>query len=101
MISDGQLFVARHSGELVGLAGWKGQNVYNLYVDPPYMRRGIAAKLLASVEEQFMQKTSFETILVDAGLYTKNFYESQGYDVVGEPVSSDGLSYLEMQKRIR
>jgi ribosomal protein S18 acetylase RimI-like enzyme len=101
MIADGQLFVAKYARELVGLGAWRGKNVYNLYVDARYMRRGIGTKLLVAIEDQFQELTTHETLCVDAAMYTKPFYQSQGYELIREAVSSDGLAYLEMQKRLR
>ncbi len=100
-IAHHQLFVARLTGEVMGLGGWRNQNVYNLYVHPAYMRRGIGSALMEAIEAQFMAKTFHANLFVDAGLYTRAFYVGQGYEVLREVVSSDGLAYLEMQKRLR
>lgn len=97
----GQLFVAASHTGVVGLGGWMDHNLYNLYVHPSYMRKGIGSLLLAHIEEQFIAKSQYDELLVDAGLYTRSFYESQGYMVVGVATASDGLRYLEMEKRMR
>lgn len=101
MILDGQFFVARILNEVVGLAGWRDTNLYNLYVDPEHMRQGIGSSLLHAVETQFASRCPSNTFHIDAGLYTRPFYESQGYAVTRVATSSDGLKYLEMQKTIR
>src|SRR6266496_745526 len=54
---DRELFVLAWDGERLvgslmgGWDGWRGQ-IYRLAVDPEYRRRGIAARLVAEVEER-------------------------------------------------
>jgi ribosomal protein S18 acetylase RimI-like enzyme len=100
MIAEGQMFVAYVDGIVVGCAGWRGSNLYNLYVDPRFMRRGVGSALLRAVEAQYAAKSGRDIFCVDAGLYTRPFYVSQGYEVLREVTSSDGLAYLEMRKRL-
>lgn len=50
MIGQRQLFVARDAGRVVGLAGWKGERLRHVSVDPDHIRRGIASRLMAHVE---------------------------------------------------
>ncbi len=101
MIELGQLFVAKVDDVVIGLVGWRDKNLYNLYVDPNYMRRGVGTKLLREVEAQFVERSGEATFHVDAGLYTRKFYESQGYIVTSTVTASDGLRYLEMQKHLQ
>lgn len=56
MMSLSQMFVATSQGSIVGCAGWRETNIYNLYVHPSFMRQGIGTALLSSIETQFLQK---------------------------------------------
>jgi ribosomal protein S18 acetylase RimI-like enzyme len=100
MIAQQQMFVARVDDVVVGCGGRRDVNVYNLYVDPAAMRQGVGSALLAAIEKQFVANKGRNTLLIDAGVYTQPFYESCGYRVVERVVSSDGLEYLEMEKRV-
>jgi GNAT superfamily N-acetyltransferase len=50
LAAAGQLFVARRGDAVVGVAGWQGDRVRHVYVDPSHTRRGIATALLRRVE---------------------------------------------------
>jgi GNAT superfamily N-acetyltransferase len=100
MISKRQLFVARRAGQVVGLAGWKGERLRHVYVDPQHVRQGIASRLVSRVESDFRQRTGANVILAGVALHAEAFYRAIGYDVVGRLRAWDGSAYLEMAKSL-
>jgi GNAT superfamily N-acetyltransferase len=55
-LSEGRTYVAEEDGELVGFATWrKVENTFeleDLFVDPGWMRRGVATALVALIAER-------------------------------------------------
>jgi GNAT superfamily N-acetyltransferase len=100
MISRHQLFVACCAGQVVGLAGWKGQRLRHVYVDPKQTRRGIATKLVGRAEADFREQTNAGQILAGVALHAELFYRRIGYDLVGRRRAWDGSEYLEMVKKL-
>lgn len=98
MIELEQLFVVSIESNIVGLGGWRGVNVYNLYVSPERMRLGIGSELLEYIERDFLEKSTSNTLYIDAGSYAERFYARNQYIVIDRPVSSDGLKYVAMKK---
>lgn len=99
MIRNRQLFVARQSGTIVGLAGWKGANLRHVYVDPAWTRRGIATVLLRHVEADFCERIGAGELKANVVLYAEPFYRANGYEIVSGATAWDGSAYLEMIKR--
>ncbi|MFC7546474.1 GNAT family N-acetyltransferase [Plantactinospora sp. GCM10030261] len=98
MIRDRQLFVARVGTEVVGLAGWRGDRVRHVYVDPDLTRRGIASRLLQRVEADYQDRTGADEVRVGVALHAKPFYAANGYRLVEQAAAWDGSAYLRMAK---
>jgi hypothetical protein len=64
------------------------------------MRRGIGSALLSAVETQFIDETLCD-VLTSMPACVRPYYVSQGYLMLEEVVSSDGLACFEMSKRLR
>jgi len=100
LIGAGRLFVTRRAGEIVGLAGWQGDNLRHVYVDPAHTRRGIASGLLAVVEADFHTRTGKGRIFAGVALHARAFYLANGYSVVERATAWDGSGYLRMVKEL-
>ena len=100
MIARGQLFVARHSQRIVGVAGWKGADLRHVYVDPNCTREGIGSQLLCHVETDYLARTGAHEINAGVVLYAEPFYRANGYELIQRAIAWDGSAYLQMRKRL-
>lgn len=100
MISNRKLFVARKSGRVVGSAGWEGEYLRHVYVDPGETRQGIGSNLLQRAEEDFVARTGSDVIKAGVALHAESFYLANGYSVVERATAWDGSSYFEMTKSL-
>lgn len=80
MISGGRLFVAEHSGQIVGTAGWTNSHLRHVHVLPGYERSGIGTQLVRCVEADFLQSGHGIEILVNATRNAEEFYAAIGYE---------------------
>lgn len=99
LATAGQLFVARRGGAVVGVAGWQGDRVRHVYVDPAHTRQGIATALLRRVEDAHRARTGDPEIRAGVALHAEPFYRANGYTLVHRATAWDGSAYLEMVKR--
>jgi len=100
MAQAGTLFVARHPGRIVGLAGWREDRLRHVYVDPEYARQGIATALVDRVERTVRERTGAGRIQAGVALHAEGFYLARGYRLVRRGTAWDGSAYLEMQKEL-
>ena len=99
MATDGRLFTAlTGEGVIVGVAGWQGDWLRHVYVDPAYTRRGIATALLARVEADVRARTGPGRIRAGVALHALPFYRAAGYELERLATAWDGSSYAEMVK---
>ncbi len=100
MISDSRLFVAVVHGVIGGAAGWSGENIRHVYIDPDYFRLGIGTKLVARVESDYRERTHRDFINADVILYARRFYEKCGYTLIEKAKAWDGSDYYQMRKKL-
>ncbi len=100
LATAGQLFVARRGAAVVGVAGWQGDRIRHVYVDPACARQGIATALLRRVEAEFRARTGGDEIRAGVALHAQGFYRANGYALVRRATAWDGSAYLEMRKRL-
>ncbi|BCJ48022.1 hypothetical protein GCM10010168_23810 [Actinoplanes ianthinogenes] len=98
MITGRTVFVAREAGHTLGCAGWQGERLRHVYVDPRAGRRGIGTALLATVETDFGTRTGRTHLHAGVALHAEGFYRANGYQVLRRARDWDGSSYLEMRK---
>ncbi len=98
MIVDQCLFVCKENGQILGTAGWKGENIRHVYVRPDQMGQGIGSSLLAYAEADYRRRTQNRYILGGVILYARGFYEKSGYRVLSREKDWDGSEYYLMRK---
>lgn len=98
MVDDGQLAVACLDDEVVGLAGWLGEALRHVYVDPVHARRGVGSALLAHVEADFHRRTGATAIVAGVALHATGFYHANGYRTIARARAWDGSEFLRMRK---
>jgi ribosomal protein S18 acetylase RimI-like enzyme len=83
-MADGEVIeVAIAEGRLVGFCGHKDDEIYGLYIDPDFMRRGIASILLERALQE-LQRRGHRRIIVDSSLTAMRFYRRHGFRVIRE-----------------
>ncbi len=97
MIKDQRLFIIKEE-KVIACAGWDGQSIRHVYVDPDKTRQGIASYMLAYVEEDYQNRSQNSEILAGVALYARPFYEANGYVFLAEETDWDGSKYYKMKK---
>jgi GNAT superfamily N-acetyltransferase len=80
------------------LAGWQGERLRHVYVDPAFLRQGIAGRLLRRVEGDYRERTGADEIRAGAALHAVPSHLAVGYTLAGYARAWDGSSYAEMVK---
>jgi [ribosomal protein S5]-alanine N-acetyltransferase len=102
MAADRRLFAARpFGGRIAGLAGWAGDRLRHVYVDPAYARQGLATALLRRAEADCRARTGATRMRAGVALHAEGFYRACGYTVDARAVAWDGSGYLEMSRELR
>ena len=100
MIMEDQLFVALVDQRIVGLAGWRGDRLRHVYVDPAHTGHHIGTQLVGRAEADFRARTGHAVIKAGVALHAEGFYRKIGYEVVGRAKAWDGSGYLEMTRHL-
>ena len=81
-LAEGRTYVAEEEGSLVGFATWiEARGVFeleDLFVDPGWRRRGIAAALVNRIA-QVLRARGAERLEVTANLHALGFYRAAGF----------------------
>ena len=82
-LAEGRTHVAEEDGSLVGFATWAGETagtteLEDLFVDPGYMRRGIATALVGRIAE-VLRARGAERLEVTANPDALGFYRAVGF----------------------
>jgi len=81
-LAEGRTYVAEEEGSLVGFATWvEAGGVFeleDLFVDPGWRRRGIAAALVNHIA-QVLRARGVERLEVTANPYAMGFYRAAGF----------------------
>jgi GNAT superfamily N-acetyltransferase len=102
-LTEGRTHVAEENGSVVGFATWAetdggGMELEDLFVDPQWMRRGIATGLVACVADALRSRGA-DTLEVTASPDALAFYRSVGFIDVGVAQTSFG-SAPQLQLRL-
>lgn len=81
-LTEGRTYVAEMEGSLVGFATWietgGGFELEDLFVDPAWMRQGIAAALVNRIV-QILRARGVERLEVTANPHALGFYRAAGF----------------------
>jgi ribosomal protein S18 acetylase RimI-like enzyme len=81
-LAEGRTHVAEQDGSVVGFATWAEADgvleLEDLFVDPDYRRRGIAAALVARIAE-VLRARGAERLEVTANSHAMGFYRAAGF----------------------
>lgn len=95
--------VAEADGVIVGFAALLGHRISAAYVHPQFVRQGIGRRLLRALE-QIAIAHNIRTLRVAASLTARPFYQTHGYQVIGESYLAAGkglrVRYIDMKKRL-
>jgi putative acetyltransferase len=87
--------VATDGQTITGFAQMKDGEIYTLYLDPPFVRRGIGTMLLRELE----RLATVPSLRLSASLNAVPFYEAMGFRRTGES-SWNGLRVVTMEKQL-
>ena len=94
-LAEGRTYVAELDGQLAGFATWAetpgGVELEDLFVDPAYMRRGIATALVEYVVD-VLRKRGVRRLEVIATLYAFDFYRAAGFTGCGPAMTELGTA---------
>jgi GNAT superfamily N-acetyltransferase len=92
-LAEGRTQVAEEAGSVVGFATWAetdgGMELEDLFVDPKWMRRGIATALVNCIAD-VLRSRGADTLEVTASADALGFYRSVGFIDVGVAQTSFG-----------
>ena len=85
-LAEGRTYVADQDGSVVGFATWAEtagtMELEDLFVDPDYMRRGIATALVNCIAE-VLRARGVERLEVTANPHALGFYRAAGFTDCG------------------
>ena len=85
-LAEGRTHVAEQDGSVVGFATWAeaggATELEDLFVDPDYMRRGIATALVSRIAE-VLRARGAQRLEVTANSHAMEFYRSAGFTDCG------------------
>jgi GNAT superfamily N-acetyltransferase len=85
-LTEGRTHVAEEGGSVVGFATWAeadgGMELEDLFVDPQWMRRGIATALVNCIAD-VVRSRGADTLEVTASPDALEFYRAVGFDDIG------------------
>ena len=85
-LTEGRTHVAEEDGSVVGFATWAeadgGMELEDLFVDPNWMRRGIATALVNCIAD-VVRSRGADTLEVTASPDALEFYRAVGFDDIG------------------
>ena len=92
-LSEGRLYVAVQDGSVVGFATWiqvpDGIDLEDLFVDPTWMRRGMASALVAHIVD-VLRARGVSSLHVTANPHALGFYRAAGFIEIGEAATELG-----------
>jgi GNAT superfamily N-acetyltransferase len=94
-LSEGRTYVAEQDGAVVGFASWEqaehGIDLEDLFVDPNWMRRGIATALVAHIVD-VLRARGVSSLHVTANPHALGFYRAAGFVEVGQAATEFGVA---------
>ncbi|MBO4617431.1 MAG: GNAT family N-acetyltransferase [Lachnospiraceae bacterium] len=96
-----KVLAARDDSKIVGVASLRtGNHISLLFVDEKYHRRGIATRLVAALQREFITGECVQ-MTVNAAPYAVGFYEKLGFIKTDDFKTADGITYLPMRCMVR
>ena len=97
-LAEGRMYVAEENGSVVGFATWAWADqaggtieLEDLFVDPDYMRRGIATALVNCIAE-ILRARGAERLEVTANPHAMEFYRAAGFTDCGVAETNFGAA---------
>ena len=89
-----KIWVGENSGQIVGfISVWEPKNfIHHLFILPEYSRLGYGSKLLEACMAEIGRPTQLKCVVQNTD--AMRFYQSKGWYIVSEGVSSDGGYHL-------
>ncbi|WP_070964373.1 GNAT family N-acetyltransferase [Vibrio sonorensis] len=84
-------------GELVGFAAIRDSNyITQLFVEPSKQGKGLGRRLL----DDLINSSFADAIELKSSIAAVNFYQNNGFEIVGEEGNHNGIRYVPMKKQL-
>jgi GNAT superfamily N-acetyltransferase len=94
-LAEGRTYVAEQDGSVVGFASWvqagDGIDLEDLFVDPRWMRHGIATELVTHIVEVLAAR-GVSRLHVTANPHALGFYRAAGFVDIGHTATEFGTA---------
>ena len=94
-LAEGRTYVAEENGSVVGFATWARADgvteLEDLFVDPPWRRRGIAAALVSRIVD-ILRAQGVRCLEVTANPHAQEFYAAAGFTDCGTAETEFGTA---------
>jgi N-acetylglutamate synthase-like GNAT family acetyltransferase len=71
-------FVAEEKGKVIGIGGFKDNEIKTFYIDIKSHKKGIGKKLIEKLEQEAL-KNNYKTLKVTSSLFAEGFYKKCGF----------------------
>lgn len=91
-------YVCLVGGELAGVAAVREKShLFHLFVSAKYQRNGISRLLWQYLTENIFASDAVNSITVNSTPYAVPVYEKFGFNIVGDKIERDGISFVPMR----
>ena len=92
-ITNGNVYVYKIDGIILGTISFKDNHIYRLFVEPKNQKKGIGKQLIIYAEWMIFKK--YDSIELDASLPSKSMYLKNGYkEIEYNKMETDNGDYL-------
>jgi GNAT superfamily N-acetyltransferase len=90
--------VGEVQGQLAGAVAVRdGKHLFHLFVDTPYQRQGLAARLWAHAQQRAWAKGNSQGFTVNSTPFAVPAYQRLGFVATGPEVQTRGVAYVPMR----
>lgn len=96
-----QMMVARLGDKIVGMGSVRsGYFLSLLFVEKEFHRQGIGSQLLEHIKQYLKEETGEKMLVVKAAIGAEEFYQKNGFVIVGEQENYNGVLVTPMETRL-
>jgi ElaA protein len=96
-IEEGKGNIIAYSRCLAPGVSYSGSSIGRVVIDPNYRSKGLAKDLVLRAIDVCKTTWPESAIEIGAQYYLLAFYESFGFQTIGEPYDEDGISHIDMR----
>lgn len=97
MVEEEKGNIVAYSRCLAPSVSYSGSSIGRVVIDPNHRSKGLAKNLVRKAIDVCKTTWPESAIEIGAQYYLIAFYESFGFQAIGEPYDEDGISHIDMQ----